>query len=581
MKLFSCNTLAVLRDRLATLYGEKRSMSLLHRLTVIAGRCAADEIPQRCPGPAWSEQDVLLITYGDMVRNEHEVGLVTLKRFVDEQLCGAINCIHLLPIFPYSSDEGFSVIDYRKIDPRLGDWSDVDEFGQGYRLMLDLVINHCSRHSEWFQDFVNGIAPGRGYFLTASPDDDLSAVVRPRTHPLLTPVRTRHGERHVWTTFSEDQVDLDFSNPDVLFEFLDILLLYASHGARIIRLDAIAFLWKEIGSSCLHLPQTHEVVKLLRELLELVAPNILLLTETNVPHQENISYFGDGDEAHLVYQFSLPPLLLHALNSGNATCLSRWVAQLEPPPAGCTFLNFTASHDGIGVRPLEGLVPDAELEGLIAAVEARGGYVSRRSLPDGSERAYELNITWFDALVDAGHRSGHAVSNLHIARYLCSQTIPLALQGIPSIYFHSLTATRNDWRTAQRSGQPRDINRRRWPERELQRLLDDSASHHSRVFHEYLRLLRLRTAQPAFHPDTPQRVLSLGDAVFAVQRTPLQAEREIIAVSNLSDEPQHIALEQTRTMTDLIAEADHRAGPLELAPYQTLWLTPTPMPEQP
>ena len=575
MKLFSCNTLESLRDRLGRLYGDKHSLSLLQRLTVTAGRCTADEIPSPRPGSAWSQQDVLLITYGDMVRNADEAGLVTLKRFVDDELCGAINCIHLLPIFPYSSDEGFSVIDYRKIDPQLGDWSNVDEFGRGYRLMLDLVINHCSRKSEWFQDFIDGIAPGRGYFLTASPDADLSTVVRPRTHPLLTPVLTRHGERHVWTTFSEDQVDLDFSNPDVLFEFLDLLLLYASHGTQIIRLDAIAFLWKKQGSSCLHLPETHEVVKLLRDLLTLVAPDVLLMTETNVPHEENISYFGDGDEAQLVYQFSLPPLLLHALQTGNARYLTRWAAELAPPPEGCTFLNFTASHDGIGVRPLEGLIPDEELDGLIDAVELRGGLVSRRSLPDGSQRAYELNITWFDALSGKVTLAGRTVGEMHIARFLCSQTIPLALQGIPAIYFHSLTATRNDRIAADASGHARDINRRRWTERELRRLLKDSESHTSRVFWEYLRLVRLRIVQPAFHPDAAQQVLSLGDAVFAVQRTPLVGAAAITAISNLSEEPQRIELDGAGALTDLIAGVEYHTGAIELAPYQSVWLTPS------
>jgi len=573
MKLFSCNTLATLRHRLVTLYGESRAPCLLQRLTVTAGHCASDDMPTAHCDSRWSEHDVMLISYGDMVRNDNEPGLATLKRFLDDELCGTINCVHLLPIFPYSSDEGFSVIDYRKIDPKLGDWSHVEEFGEGYRLMLDLVINHCSRKSGWFQDFVNGIAPGRDYFLTASPSVDLSAVVRPRTHPLLTRTRTRHGYRHVWTTFSEDQVDLDFSNPDVLFEFLDILLLYISHGAQIIRLDAIAFLWKELGSNCLHLPETHEVVKLLRDLLELVAPKVILITETNVPHDENISYFGDGDEAHMVYQFSLPPLLLHALHTGSAAYLTNWAAELAPPPQGCTFLNFTASHDGIGVRPLEGLVPDQELQALIEAVEVRGGLVSRRSLPDGSEQPYELNITYFDALSFPGEQTDQPPSDLHVARFLCSQIIPLALQGIPAVYFHSLTATRNDRRGALGSGHNRDINRRRWPERELMRLIRDDNSHTGRVFHEYKRLLRLRTVQPAFHPDAAQQVLQLGDPVFVVVRSAADHGQQITAISNITEESQLVELPGGEDMTDLISGAVCVGGMVELAPYQCMWLT--------
>jgi len=120
---------------------------------------------------------------------------------------------------------------------------------------------------------------------------------------------------------------------------------------RIARLDAVAFLWKELGTNCLHLPETHELVKLFRDVCEIVAPRAIILTETNVPHAENVSYFGQGDEAHMVYQFSLPPLLLHAFITGNGQYLTHWASGLEPPPAGCTFFNFTASHDGVGVRP--------------------------------------------------------------------------------------------------------------------------------------------------------------------------------------------------------------------------------------
>ena len=574
MKNPACQLPRELYTRIARLYGEERTPRLLERLELVVRRYAPHEftMPTSCQGPLWDQRDVLLITYGDMVKKTGEAPLVTLKRFLDQHIRGAINTVHLLPIYPSSSDEGFSVIDYRAIDPDLGGWLDVDAYRQDYQLMLDLVLNHCSRHSKWFQDFVNGIAPGRDFFIVASPKDDLSAVVRPRTHPLLSRTRTRHGDRCVWTTFSEDQVDLDFSNPDVLFEFLDILLFYASHGARIIRLDAVAFLWKRIGTSCLHLEETHEVVKLMRNVVDLAAPGVLLLSETNVPHAENISYFGDGDEAHLVYQFSLPPLLLHSLYRGNARHLREWAAALEPPPPGCTFLNFTASHDGIGVRPLEGIIPDDELRSLISEVEQRGGQVSKRTGADGSDQPYELNITYFDALSDLGRVAGKSPGARHIARFLCSQTVPLALRGIPSIYFHSLTATPNDLDGVRASGAARSINRHRWQEEELDAWLRDAASPGHIVLGEILRRLRIRIAQPAFHPDGAQRVLGLPDALFGVERSAPDGGQKIIAVANVSDRRQLFQIGVGGVLSDLISGWRGR-GKVELAAYQVVWLT--------
>jgi len=351
-----------IRERLGRLYGEAALPRLMDRLQLIIGRygVGADCLPEAAGCAPWDQTDAVLISYGDMVCASQEAPLATLRRFLEQHVGDAISSLHLLPLFPYSSDDGFAVIDYRQIDPALGRWADLDALADDYRLMLDLVINHVSSQSRWFRAYTNGMAPERHYFIEVDPKADLSAVVRPRTSALLRSVQTPYGERHVWATFGQDQIDVDFSNPDVLFEYLDILLFYVHHGAQIIRLDAIAYLWKQLGTSCIHLPQTHEIVKLLRDLLNLVAPRVLVVTETNVPHAENISYFGNGDEAHLVYQFSLPPLLLHAMHSGNGRYLTEWAAALAPPPPGCTYFNFTASHDGIGVRPLEGLLPQSQ-----------------------------------------------------------------------------------------------------------------------------------------------------------------------------------------------------------------------------
>ncbi|MFP4077033.1 MAG: sugar phosphorylase, partial [Halochromatium sp.] len=568
-----------IQERLRRLYGAEVLPRLMDRLQLIVGRYGVGaECPPSASGCApWDQTDAVLIAYGDMVCASQEAPLATLRRFLQQQVGTAISILHLLPCFPYSSDDGFAVIDYRRIDPALGDWPQVDALAEDYRLMLDLVINHVSSQSRWFRAYTNGMAPERHYFLEVDPKTDLANVVRPRTSALLRPVQTPAGERHVWATFGQDQIDVDFSHPDVLFEYLDILLFYVHHGAQLIRLDAIAYLWKQLGSPCIHLPQTHELVKLLRDLLNLVAPTVLLMTETNVPHAENVRYFGQGDEAHLVYQFSLPPLLLHALHSGNGRYLSDWAAQLAPPPPGCTYLNFTASHDGIGVRPLEGLLPQAQLDGLIAAMEERGGLVSRRSNPDGSATPYELNITYFDAVGVPGDQAAS------IGRFLCAQTIAMSLQGIPGIYFNSLIGASNNLRGVEQSGRARTINRQKWALPELEAMLDTSSTHQARrLLPEYLRRLRIRQAQPAFHPDGAQQVLELPAGLFGVRRLAPDGRQILWMLANLTGVPIQLGFgrlarrSRERRWVELIGgwrqSGDQPPSRFELEPYQVAWL---------
>jgi glycosidase len=394
------------------------------------------------------------------------------------------------------------------------------------------------------------------------PASNLSMVTRPRSTPLLSGVRTKRGMRHVWTTFSNDQIDLNYANPDVLLEFIDLLLYYIRRGARMIRLDAVAYLWKQPGTRCIHLPQTHQVVKLFRDVLDEVEPSGLIMTETNVPHVENIGYFGDGDEAHLVYQFSLPPLLLHALFSGDGRYLNDWAEQLESQqlPPGCTYLNFTASHDGIGLRPLEGLLPPAELEALLAAMRERGGYISSRANRDGSVSPYELNISYFDAF-----REPDGSLQRQIRMFLLAQLISLSLKGIPAVYLHSLTATGNDAEGVERTGMTRAINRRKWDRGELEGLIANPDSATGQVFARYRALLALRRAQPAFHPDADQRLLRLDDRLFCCERTAPQGQQRILVLANLAPDPVSLAATalsyDPERLDDLLAIARLETGP--------------------
>jgi len=529
--------------------------------------------------PPWSERDAVLITYGDMIRADGEHPLAVLHGFLGKHLRDAFSSVHILPFFPYSSDDGFSVVDYRAVDEHMGTWDDVAAIARDFKLMVDLVLNHVSRKNRWFRDFVTGVAPARFYFIEVDPDADLSSVVRPRNTPLLRPVPTRDGLRHVWTTFSEDQIDLNFANPDVLFEFLDILFWYVANGARIIRLDAIAYLWKKVGTPCIHLPEAHEVVKLFRDVLELVAPNVLLITETNVPHAENLSYFGEGDEAHMVYQFTLPPLLLHALQSGDGQKLKEWARSLPDLPPGQTFLNFTASHDGIGVRPVEDILSQDEFQAFVHGARRRGGQVSTKTGPDGVETPYELNITYWDACADPDARE----DTHHAARFLCSQTIPLALRGIPAVYFNSLFAAPNDHEQVKATGRARSINRRKWRIEELEAIIARTEETPGRVFQEYLRRLRVRRRHRAFHPDGAQRVLDLGEPVFAVERVAPDESDVVVALHNLTPRTVRVqAAEQSpalagapavrNILTDRLVGRNRK--PVTLAPYGCAWLTP-------
>ncbi|MBN1403465.1 MAG: hypothetical protein JW942_03230 [Opitutales bacterium] len=580
MKILRQLKMQKIKSRFARLYGRENADRLTERFAMMVGRYGVGiDTQNQTHGPLWDHNDVLFITYADMVRSEGERPLSSLRRFCTKRLKHLISTVHILPFCPWSSDDGFSVIDYRSVAPEYGRWDDVESLGAEFALQFDIVLNHCSAKSSWMRDFVTGIAPARDYFMTASPDADLSAVVRPRPQPLLHKVSTSDGDKWVWCTFSKDQADLNWKNPDLLFEFLDIIFLYLSKRARILRLDAIAFLWKEIGTSCLHLPQTHEVVKLIRDILDTVAPGTLLLTETNVPHEENLSYFGNGDEAHIVYNFALPPLLLHALLRGEGTQLTRWAASLEAPPKGCTFLNFTASHDGIGVRPLQGIL-DAEIPWIMVEVEKRGGRVSMKANADGTQSPYELNISYLSALSNPEAKD----DEVGRARFICSQAIALSMQGIPAVYFNSVVGTPNWTEGVERvGGYNRAINRRKWDRAELDAQLDNPDSSQGKIFAAYQKMLRRRRDHTAFHPTAEMRVHDIGADYFAFSRHSQDGQESILCVFNLTDKERKIpiarlealGLPQTGSARDIFSASTLRMGPnrnITLAPYQPAWL---------
>lgn len=530
-----------------------------------------------------TEKDSILITYGDQLRERDTPPLQTLADFCERHLTGLISGVHILPFYPYSSDDGFSVIDYRAVDPALGSWEDVARIGRSFRLMFDAVINHVSAGSAWFQAFLRDDPKYRNYFIVVEGDPDLSRVVRPRALSLLTRFTTPSGEKKVWTTFSEDQIDLNYRDPEVLLEIVDLLLFYVSRGAEFIRLDAIAYLWKEIGTPCIHLPQTHRIIQRLRAVLDEVAPRVMLITETNVPHADNISYFGDGgNEAQMVYNFALPPLVLHTLRVGSARALSQWAARLTLPSKRATFFNFLASHDGIGLNPVRGILSDAEIDALVRQVIDHGGLVSHKHNSDGTQSPYELNINYFDALSDPNGRPPELP--LQVDRFMSAQAIMLSLVGVPGIYFHSLFGSHGWPEGVKETGNNRTINRCKFDRADFERELADSTSLRYHVFTRYVPLLKARAASRAFHPHGSQQVIDCGDSLFTLLRLSPDGDERVLCLQNVSSQPLSMAfdfdevfglLPKDSGLADLITGQRfkrERRGALRLRPYQTLWL---------
>lgn len=522
-----------------------------------------------CQRKSDPDHEAILITYGDSLSQAGEPGLVTLRHFLSTYVGDRISTVHILPFFPYSSDDGFAVIDYRQVDKKLGTWADIAGLSTSYDLMFDAVINHVSSKSLWFQRFLKNIPPEADYFITADPNDDYSQVIRPRALPLLTPVETTQGEKYVWTTFSPDQIDLNYHNPDLLTEILSLLVSYTKSGAYLIRLDAIAYVWKKIGTRCLSLPETHALVKLIRLCLDAYTPGTRIITETNVPHPENISYFGDGDEANLVYQFALPPLTLFSFRSGNATKLMHWLQSLEEPPAGCAYFNFLSSHDGIGLMPVDGILNGDEREFLQKAVISSGGQISYKDQGDGTLTAYELNVNYQDALAALDESN-----SIRVERFLSAMTFLFSLKGVPGIYIHSLLGSHNNYTDAGSSGIPRRINR---GSISYSQLKYDFSTHGERyqIFSELVRRLEIRSVHPALGVMAAQFPIDLDPRIISFYRTATIGER-ILVLINVSDEPANLMLDFQGF--DLIS-GNPVAQNLIIPPRRSMWILSSPLGE--
>lgn len=518
-----------------------------------------------------TQKDVILITYGDQVVRPDEEPLVTLKLFLDEHVKDVINTVHILPFYPYSSDDGFSVIDYKDVSPRMGDWSHIHELSDSYRLMFDGVINHISQYSYWFKSFLANDPKYKDFFLDMDPSLDLSKVVRPRTLPLLHEYKDVDEKIHyVWTTFSKDQVDLNYKNYKVLIAVLDALLFYVQQGANIIRLDAIAFVWKEVGTSCIHLPQTHELIQLMREVLHLISPELNIITETNVPHDENISYFGNGEnEAQMVYNFALPPLLAYSINAGSTSVLTKWAKELHLPSDKVCFFNFTASHDGCGLRPVNGLLKEEEIDKLVKTVEKRGGYVSYRSLEDGLKSPYELNASYIDIISDPNEEN-----HIRAKKMLLTQGVALAMPGVAGIYFHSLVGSQSDRDAVKKTAVYRSINREKLNYELLTHELNEPGNLRAMVYRSYKKLLSIRILEDVFDPYAPFEFVALQDEIFAIERKSKKTKEILLALYNFTNKTIlcNISKFSIEHGIELITQDTINTKNITLKPYDIKWI---------
>ena len=521
-----------------------------------------------------SEKTSIIICYGDSVFDSKQKYLIKgFQNFYQKRLKNYFNTVHFLPFYPSSSDSGFAVKDHYKIDSRIGTWSDISNFAKKNDVMADIVINHSSARGLWFRNFLKDKKPGKNYFLTVNTKFNTSKVVRPRDHELLKKINIFKKTEYLWRTFSPDQLDLNFKNPVVLLRFIKIMINLVNHGVTIFRLDAIAYLWKESGTKCINLKQTHEIIKLFRLICSFLSVKTILVTETNLPEKENLSYFGKKDEANWIYNFSLSPLLIHAFLFENSTYLCRWSKQLPSTKLGNNYLNFIASHDGIGMRPAEGILNKKSTRDLLIRLKKNGSKFSYRKIKGKSKKVYEANITVFNALKKSNiDKEG----KFYFERYISAHAIMISFEGVPAVYFNSLFGTSNDEAKYIITGNNRDINRYRWNQKHILNQLKNSKSKQSIFYKSLTNLLSIRTKQKAFHPNASRTTLNMGSKIFCFQRKSIDKKQSIICLTNLSSKAQYVPLNKKfRSWKNLINQKLYILPNkrLKLEPFQTVWLS--------
>ncbi len=519
-----------------------------------------------------SEKTTVLICYGDSLLNDNKEKTIKIfRKFYKKNLDRFFEIIHFLPFYPSSSDSGFAVKDHYQVDKKLGHWSDIYQQSKKTNIMADVVINHASSKGLWFKNFLRNKSPGKEYFLTVGNKFDISKVIRPRENRLLKKIDILKKDNFIWRTFSDDQIDLNFKNPKVLLRFLKIMLNLLNHGVTVFRLDAIAYLWKKSGSKCVNLKETHEIIKLLRIVCNLTKTKPIIVTETNLPEKENLSYFGrNNNEAHWIYNFSLPPLIVHSLLFEDSTYLNRWSKKLPNTKIGNNYLNFIASHDGIGMRPVEGYLNKEKLSKLFKRLKKNGGQLSYRKVQGSSKKVYEANITLFNAFQKTDYDKK---GRFFLERYISAHAIMIAFEGVPAIYFNSIFGTSNDKYKYIISGNKRDLNRFKWNKKKLDNLLNDKNSKQSIFYQQITNLISIKRQYKAFHPNAKRESLNMGKKIFCFKRTSLDKKQTIYSITNLSSKYQKFEFNYKFIKYKNLLGKTKLSHKSELKPFETLWLS--------
>ena len=530
---------------------------------------------KRSKNKLWSEKDFLLITYADSIKKNNQKNLITLNSFL-KKYCKEFSYIHILPFFPFSSDDGFAVEDYKKIKIEHGSWKDLKKITKTFDIMVDLVINHCSSNNKLFKNFLEDKNPGKDFFINSEKKFPKSnKIVRPRSSDLSKKVLVDGKNNYVWCTFGHDQVDFDFRNPNVLLYFFEIIKFYLDQDIKALRLDAVAFLWKELGTRCINLPQTHNIIRLIRLIIDRFYNKTLIITETNIPSHENLTYFGNNNEAHCIYNFSLAPLLIHAVVSGNSFYLKKWSRGMPPAQENNSYLNFLSTHDGIGMRPVEGILPENEIQKYFNFFKKQGGLFSYRTNA-GKKSVYEVNITLLEAFKECYNGKDKFV----LERFILAHTILFSMEGIPAIYIQNYLGSKNDNAKVKKTNSFRSINRRNWNFDSLVKIFKNKSNINSKILHSLNRLMVLRKKQIAFHPNATQFTLQLGDIFFGIWRQSIDRSQSIFCISNLTNVKQKISLLDinlisTNNWFDILSNKKIKniGDELLFKPYQTFWIT--------
>ena len=558
--------MAAIRERLMKVYGEETAGKYTEIIGTMINNARKKQKEQK--KVKWDEKDVVLITYGDQIYKTGEKTLKTFDDFSEKYFKNVFELVHFLPFFPYSSDDGFSVIDYKKIHENMGDWADIEKIRKNFRLMFDFVCNHISAKSEWFQEYLKCNPEYDNFFIAIDKNTDLSLVTRPRTLPLLSEFDTACGKKYIWTTFSDDQIDLNFENPEVLIKMLDVLLFYLEKGADWIRLDAVGFMWKEAGTTCIHHEKTHEIIKLFRDAAEQTAPGTVIITETNVPHKDNISYFGNGrDEAQMVYQFPLPPLVIYTFMHGDSSAISRWASNLEVPGDEVTYFNFLASHDGIGINPVRGIIEEEEILEMVRNLEKEGALVSYKKNTDGTLSPYEVNSSYINAV-----SRKNDTDEMKTGKFLNAQAVLMAFKGVPAIYVHSILGSENYYEGVKITGMNRTINREKLEYGKITSELENKNGIRSRIYNRLKELIKARKTEKSFNPDAEQIIQNFGSEVFSFIRISVDKEEKILIINNISDKEITLKIPYEINRTVIAENSLTDENHVRLAPYGFIWL---------